>query len=400
MAHKSLEQIVEFITAWGGAHLCVKKVGVDFESEMGAILTQDERYPALFVALDEGQILDENTNTLTITVFCLDVIQKDRNNIVHILSDTGLILNDLYLEFKDGDSWDFDAELIGNITRVNNSQLDYLAGNKMTLDILVDSYSACEIPVGDFLHPVEPCDPSTVRNSDNTYNVEVASGETLVLPDITVTDSDGTTRTQPSVTPVFCSPNPEIEVDAVILNTNANIVATKTVTPTDNEIEAPDGIVHIKKENDGTISNVPTPSGATTDYIVQNNDITVNGGNDFEIHATESLDVRLRDENNNVVNPVSVTHAGSHATVVLPTNKIDVTINGIIVADDAVSDVALTLVDQNGGQLPFTQTGTELEVTVGGGGLFDLEINVDGVLKQTIPLDSQENNVINVNLYS
>ena len=81
---------------------------------------------------------------------------------------------------------------------------------------------------------------------------------------------------------------------------------------------------------------------------------------------------------------------------------IDVTINGITVANDAVSDVALTLVDQNGGDVPFTQTGNELEVNVAGGGdtLFDLEINVDGVLKSTIPLDSQDNNIINVNLYS
>ena len=44
------------------------------------------------------------------------------------------------------------------------------------------------------------------------------------------------------------------------------------------------------------------------------------------------------------------------------TNPIDVTINGITVADDAVSDVNLTLVDQNGDDVPFTQTGTELEI--------------------------------------
>ncbi len=85
---------------------------------------------------------------------------------------------------------------------------------------------------------------------------------------------------------------------------------------------------------------------------------------------------------------------------VLPQQGIDVNINNTAVAQNSLTDVNLTLVDQNGGQVPFTQTGTELEVNAVGGGLFDLEINVDGVLKQTIPLDSQDNNVINVNLYS
>lgn len=47
---------------------------------------------------------------------------------------------------------------------------------------------------------------------------------------------------------------------------------------------------------------------------------------------------------------------------VLNPTPLDVTINGTIVADDAVSDVALTLVDQNGDDVSFTQAGTELEV--------------------------------------
>lgn len=114
--------------------------------------------------------------------------------------------------------------------------------------------------------------------------------------------------------------------------------------------------------------------------------------------------VQVTDENGNQLGSGSVPSVEGGVVQVnlppCPPTPIDVTINGTIVADDAVSDVALTLVDQNGDQLPFTQTGTELEVEVGGSGLFDLEINVDGVLKQTIQLDSQENNVINVNLYS
>jgi len=52
------------------------------------------------------------------------------------------------------------------------------------------------------------CTPSadaTVENSDSSYTNTVASGGTLTLPDITVTDSDGSTFTQASVVNVVCS---------------------------------------------------------------------------------------------------------------------------------------------------------------------------------------------------
>ncbi len=54
--------------------------------------------------------------------------------------------------------------------------------------------------------PFTPCDDATVENSNASYTNTVVSGGTLVLPDITVTDSDGSTFTQPSVTNVTCTP--------------------------------------------------------------------------------------------------------------------------------------------------------------------------------------------------
>jgi hypothetical protein len=50
---------------------------------------------------------------------------------------------------------------------------------------------------------------ATVENSDATYTDTVVSGGTLVLPDITVTDSDGSTFTQPSVENVVCTLSPQ-----------------------------------------------------------------------------------------------------------------------------------------------------------------------------------------------
>lgn len=343
----------------------------------------EQQYPLVYAYTTSGIQINKNTDVIPLVIGVCDKLFKNWVNLNDVESDTLQIARGVFNAINQSPKW----QKIGSIQSCSANKFidkgkDEVAGYILTISFkLRDTSSYCDEPFFGYDWN------GTLQGS--CLPVQIFKNGVLIE---TIPAGGLYSYTE--------NPCPPIEVDAVVLNTNSDIVATKTVTPTDNEIEAPDGIVHIKKENDGTISNAQTPSGATTDYIVQNNDITVNGGNDFEIHATESLDVRLRDESNNVVNPISVTHTGSHATVVLPTNEIDVTINGITVADDVISDVALTLVDQNGDDVPFTQTGAELEVNTGGGGLFDLEINVDGVLKQTIPLDSQENNVINVNLYA
>jgi hypothetical protein len=180
----SFEQVIQVVKNFGGSHLQVKKVGADFEAEMGNILTDTEKYPALF-ACPMPWGIGESTNTITLKIFCLDIIQKDRANIINVLSDTALILNDLFLYLTDGDDWNLETTLIGNVEPVNNASLDYLAGNSITVDIVVESYSSCEIPMGDIIGPNKECEPVTVSNSDDTYLVEVASGGVLELPDTT-----------------------------------------------------------------------------------------------------------------------------------------------------------------------------------------------------------------------
>jgi hypothetical protein len=73
-----------------------------------------------------------------------------------------------------------------------------------------------------------PCPNADVENSNATYTDTVVSGGTLVLPDITVTDSDGSTYTQPSVEDVVCtlSPDTSLEVNGV---SEGSVVAGSTV---------------------------------------------------------------------------------------------------------------------------------------------------------------------------
>lgn len=70
--------------------------------------------------------------------------------------------------------------------------------------------------------PPAPSAPATVKNSDETYNTTVACGGTLNLPDITVTDSNGSTFTSPSAKNITCTPA-SAPVGATLMKTGQTI---------------------------------------------------------------------------------------------------------------------------------------------------------------------------------
>ena len=100
----------------------------------------------VFMSLDSSSTTDY-LGEFTISLHCLDVIQKDRANINNIVSDTQLILQDLYRYLKDGDDTSIYVNSSANYTPLNNAFCDYLAGNVMTLSIEVETQSLCELPL-------------------------------------------------------------------------------------------------------------------------------------------------------------------------------------------------------------------------------------------------------------
>jgi hypothetical protein len=82
--------------------------------------------------------------------------------------------------------------------------------------------------------PPAPSAPATVKNSDETYNTTVACGGTLNLPDITVTDSNGSTFTSPSAKNITCTPA-SAPVGATLMKTGQT---TSYRTGDDGDLEA------------------------------------------------------------------------------------------------------------------------------------------------------------------
>jgi len=141
----TLFEVIKRLETFCNSHLQVKKFGADFLEQLGNFATQDEKYPIVFVNVPNSTTLGENLNTFSLEIYCLDIIQKDRDNIITILSDTQLILNDIYLELQTGTDLTIDVTN-ASLTPLNNDLLDYVAGWVMTLDIEVETYCVTDIP--------------------------------------------------------------------------------------------------------------------------------------------------------------------------------------------------------------------------------------------------------------
>ena len=229
------------IEAFCNAHLQIKKYKGEFREQMPNFATTDEKYPVVFVVpTSDTETLE--LNQFTLDIYCVDIIQKDRANLNTIVSDCHLILKDIYLYFKDGSDLSVDVLTDPTMTPLNNFDLDYVAGWVMSITFEVEGYSVCAIP----MNPIPPFTPScedatyeitdtdenilysgsivsggelnqeiqnsTVTNSDDSYTGSVLAEGSLTLPDITVTDSNGSIYTQPSVTDVFCTPCEGVDV--------------------------------------------------------------------------------------------------------------------------------------------------------------------------------------------
>ena len=160
----SYQALINKIEAFYNDHLQVKKVGSDFNEQLPNFATKDERYPLVFITpIVASTTMD--VNTISLEVYCLDIIQKDRANITVILSDCHQILVDLINYFNFSDDYSFDIVGSPSITPLNNQLLDYAAGWVMTLDVDISNWTNCQVPLN--LPLVVGCDCISV-----TYTLE------------------------------------------------------------------------------------------------------------------------------------------------------------------------------------------------------------------------------------
>ena len=253
-----------------------------------AYTEQELNYPLMCAYYPSGS-LSLNQTEISLTVIIADKIYKDWEiNINEVESDTLQICRDVFNIINQSDRW----QRIGRVTSCSVSKFierggDEVAGHTMTINFLIrDNSGVCDIPIFDYDFDQEitvGCSPVNVFNSDSSYTQEVASGDSLELPDITyaVKNSAGTTlagATLPSVTNIdtTLSDVDNIDSDGSTVPTPAGVAFT--CTP---QIVCSDATAVLKDTALTVISTTSIASGASADitapdatYTVQYEDTT------------------------------------------------------------------------------------------------------------------------------
>jgi hypothetical protein len=105
----------------------------------------------------------------------------------------------------DGDSWEVTSAVCADATvNVNGVFMENIpSGDTENIEVRQETGATL---VGSKQGQYWRVDDATVANSDASYSATVAAEGSLVLPDITFTDSDGTTSSVPSVQNLTCTP--------------------------------------------------------------------------------------------------------------------------------------------------------------------------------------------------
>lgn len=378
-------QAIDVIRTFALNHYFVNKFDFEFREQMPNLATLDEAYPLLFVVPIASDTI-QNVNEFDIDVYCVDRYQKDRTNVNYVISDCNQTLNDLVLWLEEGQN---DIEIVGTATQtpINNDLLDYVGGWVLRLRLQVEKIGLCEIPFKGEQPTPPSCPSGFVRNSDQSFTEIVPSGVTVTLGDITVNVYDQ----DENLIGTQISPS-NIDVNVAVDIEPCPPCADATVTVNGNEFGAVESGVNIDVPVVNSGSNpVGTIDGGQV--VIADSFVQINGTTVGDIVAEDSLSIAV--ELDGV--PSGTWNAMDQVWEVESIQThIDVFINDIEVASDATDDVELTLVDGGGNPVPFTQVGTELEVSIGST-IFDVEVNVNGILVDSFSLDSSDDNTININ---
>jgi surface protein len=273
---------------------------------------QNTIYPFMMVT-PESPVMGEGEVTHPFRISIADRLQKGLDNIEEVDSDMYQVLRDVITQIDNVAYQDMRVELPLTIDPFRSEDAQDVYGFSGVVNIIVDeNYDQCAIPSDDVPFdpnpPTQICLPALIENSDSSYVVNVASGGslilpdvdilvvdindnpldtstipsvknhiidvvcnggtvsnsdssyidtvlsggTLTLPDITVTDSDGSTFTQPSVTNVTCTLSPDADVENSDASYSVQVAAGATLTLPDQDIEV-NGVLEGDIPSVGTI---------------------------------------------------------------------------------------------------------------------------------------------------
>jgi hypothetical protein len=144
-------KLIKILENFCAAHMEVKRFSSDFSEQLQNFTSEAPDWPCVFASPNSILLQDQNMtrsylNRVSMTIWCVDLIQEDRGNVNTIMASTSLILNDLFKFFVENDFPGIAIRGNASLRPLNNWTLERAAGWAMTVDFEVETYSDCDIP--------------------------------------------------------------------------------------------------------------------------------------------------------------------------------------------------------------------------------------------------------------
>ncbi len=208
--------LVDIFTLFVDNHLILKSFSHGGADDID--LSKDPSYPLMHLLYtgsdyEGGNEAGASSKVYNLEVYFLDQPTDKLNKTDHqkeVISDLEQCAEDLVADIRGGfnvfkRSDNFEVRSF-SVVPLEEEESNVLSGVLLSISLSVPYLnSSCSIPLTTATFTSVVCESATVKNSDDTYTNTVNSGGSLTLPDVTVTDVNGTTRTEASVKDITCA---------------------------------------------------------------------------------------------------------------------------------------------------------------------------------------------------
>lgn len=172
-----------------------KQINGFFFGEFFQAFAQEEpvTYPLMVATLQPGSIAEKTVNVNLVITICDKYITDDNRTIIEVHSDCLQILRDIDITLRQERFEDLTLQTTAATEPFVERQADIIAGWFMSVQCSIfDLQDWCAIPYANYDFEngdgayVPMCEPAAVTNSNDTYNEQIAAGQTLILPDTNV----------------------------------------------------------------------------------------------------------------------------------------------------------------------------------------------------------------------
>jgi hypothetical protein len=280
----TIKQLIREVSDIALNHKQIKSF--DYGEPLTLIKKRTVKYAALWMNISVSSF-DEKKTTFNIEFFCMDRVNKDDRNKVDVENTTSRILRDIYNIIRFSTRWQDFGELVQSVQ--NQKYYDYTAdrvtGWGQTISFNVwNTDCFADLPMGDYdfnqTIPIDVCDVlAIVKNTDNDIlatKLVSDSDDTIIVPNITITDSDGTEIDYPSGVNFTCTAgggSGDVEVNGVVYG--------QYTAPTTFDVDV--------------INNGSNPVGSLQSgiWLVDNTEVFINSTQVGDVVAEDTLNINV-----------------------------------------------------------------------------------------------------------